>query len=187
MSVFSVLHCVVSHVLLLAENCLLPQNTPARRGSLRSLATARGSLIQLRAAKKQTGNLTGALHAEKKPHDNTCFLVSLSRRKDYAWWHCIYQGAPHFVHELCICDLLHVLLPEVVAGYDWALRWWTRWYHQAGMGQGKVLHNHGCGCVTTCSDIHGHGGMVIFYIFSYNYWIVYYNSIIEVILCTYTL
>lgn len=128
---------------------------------------------------------------KKKHHDNTCFLVHLSRRKDYAWWHCIYQGAPHFVHELRICDLLHVLLPdvspEVVAGYDWALRWWTRWYHQAGMGQGKVLHNHGCGCVTTCSDIHGHGGMVIFCIFSDNYWIVYYNSIIEVILCTYTL
>lgn len=147
-SVFSRLHCVVSDVFLhrsFVENRLLSQNTPVRRGSIRSLATARGSLIQLRAAKKQTGNLTGALHVEKNHHNNTWSLVHLSRRKDYAWWHCIYQGAPHFVHELRIFDLLHVLLPdvslEVVAGYDWALRWWTRWYHQAGMGQGMVLRN----------------------------------------------
>ena len=52
------------------ENRLLSRNTPVRRGSIHSLTTARGSLIQLRAAKKQTGKLAHCMW-KKKHHDNT--------------------------------------------------------------------------------------------------------------------
>ena len=38
----------------------------------------------------------------------------------------VYIKVPHLI-ELCVFDLLHVLLPDVspqvVAGDDWALRW----------------------------------------------------------------